>query len=252
MLCKRENCTGCFACFNVCPKNAIYMKEDIYGYIYPEIDTKKCIECHLCEKICPVLNKVNFKNYQKCFAGFSKNTRIRNNSSSGGIATVFSEKILKSGGIVYGASFKDNCEVEHIRITNIEDLHKLQGSKYVHSYIKDSFKKAKKDLENKKKVLFIGTPCQIAGLKNFLNKEYNNLLLIDIICHGVPSQKYLKDEILYINKNLDIDEIRFRKNNIYQLSLVKKGKELINQTIETSPYLDSFIKTLDIRDNCFN
>lgn len=252
MLCEKENCTGCFACYNICPKNAICMKEDEYGYIYPEIDKEKCINCHLCEKSCPALNSVEKSNSQKCYAAFSRDSKIRNNSSSGGIATVFSKKVLKSGGVVYGASFGKSCEVEHIRVADIKDLYKLQGSKYVHSYINETFKNVRADLNNGKQVLFIGTPCQIAGLKGFLNKKYDNLLLVDIICHGVPSQKYLKDEISSICDDLNVESIRFRNNNSYQISVIKDGKVISNTPIEKSPYLDAFIRTINLRENCYS
>ncbi len=252
MICDKTNCTGCFACYNVCPKNAITMQEDEYGYIYPIINDEKCINCNLCKKICPSITKLEFHQPDVCYAVYSNDNKIRSKSTSGGVATVLSKNIITKGGIVYGASFIENCEVSHIRIDNEKDLHKLQGSKYVHSYIQDTYKNVKQDLIDNKEVLYIGTPCQIAGLKNFLGKEYEKLYLIDIICHGVPSQKYLKDEVNRINKSLDIDRVLFRDSNNYGLSIVKDSKITFTSSIKESPYADSFMEGLTLRPNCYD
>lgn len=172
MICEREKCTGCFACYNVCPKGAINMVEDIYGYIYPIIDKNKCINCNLCKKVCPSLNKVVKTKPLKCYAVVAKDKKILSKSTSGGIATVLAKKIISENGVVYGAAYIDEkCTVAHIRIESVKDLTKLQGSKYVHSYILGTYKNVKEDLNKSRKVLFIGTPCQIAGLKSFLRKE---------------------------------------------------------------------------------
>lgn len=172
MICKKENCTGCFACYNICPKHAIEMYEDELGFIYPKIKEEECINCGLCNKICPAINKLKRIYPIACYAGRVKDKQKLIESTSGGIATAISEKIIKNGGIVYGAAFVENCSVEHIRITEMEQLQLLKGSKYVHSYIKDSYSLVKEDLLKEKEVLFIGTPCQVAGLKKYLNKDY--------------------------------------------------------------------------------
>ena len=251
MICDKSKCTGCFACYNICPKNAIEMIEDENGFLYPEIDNKKCINCGLCKKVCPSLNEVDKKYPQKCFAAYSKNKDIRNKSTSGGIATVLSQEIINDGGVVYGSAFTDKCCVEHIRVTQIEDLHQLQGSKYVHSYIKDCYKNVKTDLKDKT-VLFIGTPCQIAGLKKYLMKDYDNLLLIDIICHGVPSQKYLQEEVKRIVGNINVDRVNFRNGNTYGLYPIKDNKILNGSDIQNSPYSDAFMSGISLRENCFS
>lgn len=252
MICNKCNCTGCFACYNICPKNAIKMVEDNNGFIYPEIDKEKCVNCKLCEKICPSINKVQFFEEQKCYAMYSKDEEIRSKSTSGGIATTFSINVINNGGIVYGAAYDKNCVVNHIRVTDINELKRLQGSKYVHSYINDTYKKVREDLKKDKEVLFIGTPCQVAGLKKYLGKDYNKLILVDIICHGVPSQTYLKDEVNRINKSLNIDRVNFRNGNQYGFFIVNNNEITYGVDRTNSPYCDAFMKTLSLRENCYN
>ncbi|MBO5142217.1 MAG: Coenzyme F420 hydrogenase/dehydrogenase, beta subunit C-terminal domain [Clostridia bacterium] len=254
MICKKEECTGCFSCYNICPKNAIDMIEDMYGFIYPRIDKSKCIDCGICKKSCPSYQKADYKYPRKCFAMHSKDEEIRNNSTSGGAATIFSEMILSKGGVVYGASFKKGVIIEHIRVEKKENLEQLKGSKYVHSYINNTFRLVKSDLENGRKVLFIGTPCQVAGLKSFLNKEYESLYLIDLVCHGVPSQKFLKDEIknsLNVNFN-EIDKIKFRGADGYKLEYYKDSDVIKTVKSENSAYCDSFMSGIFFRENCYD
>ena len=229
MICSKDNCTGCFACYNICPKNAIEMIEDEYGNIYPKINKDKCSNCNLCKKICPSINMIDGTKSSEVYAAYSKDKNLRKKSTSGGAATVFYQKVLDEAGIVYGAcNIFDNSKFKFIRIEKKEELYKVKGSKYVHCYIGDSYKYVKKDLESGKKVLFIATPCQIAGLRNYLINKYENLFLIDIICHGVPSQKVLFDDI---NSNKicreDINYISFRDDNGYYLRIFK-GSDINN------------------------
>lgn len=254
-ICEKNKCTGCFSCFNVCPKNAINMIEDKYGYIYPEIDKEKCIDCGLCRKICPGMNEVKFRYPEKCYAGKVIDNNKLMKSTSGGIATAISEEIIKQDGVVYGATFSGNCNVEHIRVTTLKELESLKRSKYVHSYIKETYIFAKKDLNENKKVLFIGTPCQISGLKSFLMKEYDNLYTIDIICHGVPSQKFLKEEVKRLVNTTEIDRVDFRNKQIKDFSfIIQKNNEAIykTDTWHQSPYYDTFMRGMTYRENCYS
>lgn len=253
-LCDRKNCTGCYACSNVCPKQVIEMKEDEYGYIYPVIDKQKCVECKLCEKTCPYINKIGLKYPTKCYAARVKETEILKTSTSGGIATILAKKIIEKNGVVYGAAYTEDCEVNHIRVNKTEELNKLQGSKYVHSYIKESFKLAKKDLIDGKIVLFIGTPCHVAGLKKFLLKEYDNLYTVDIICHGVPSQKFLKEEVKRVNNNsTNVERVNFRDKTYKDFTFIIKNKNKISyaQEWENNPYFYTFMKSITYRENCY-
>lgn len=263
MVCPKEKCTGCFACFNICPKNAIIMKEDIFGNIYPSIDDKKCINCGLCKKVCPALNqeKIYFKYPKKVYAMYSKDEKIRTNSTSGGIATSISKYFIEKSGIVYGAgNLFNNNSFNFYRIDKVSDLVKIQGSKYVHCYINNAFTKVKDDLNNGKKVLFIGTPCQIAGLKRFLLKEYDNLITIDIICHGVPTQKLLFEDLkdsFKLNKS-DFEYITFRDSNGFHIRIYKSLEDYNNKHFIFSKYanLDQYYKNFlrgnIYRDNCYS
>ena len=192
LLNKHYKCTGCRMCVQICPVKAIDMKENEEGFFEPIINKEKCIKCGLCFKRCPQLNdvKVGKKiNSHKVFAMKNKNTEEQKNSSSGGVFSVLARYVLENNGAVYGACFDEKLKLEHIRIDKQENLYKLRGSKYLQSNTKNTFELVKNDLNKGVKVLYVGTPCQIAGLKNYLGKDYEELLLVDLVCHGVPSQK---------------------------------------------------------------
>ncbi len=164
---QKEKCTGCHACFNICPKESIEMKTDNEGFWYPIVDENKCINCGLCEKVCPIYTeyKADANIEKKAYAMISQNDEVRLKSSSGGIFTLISEKIIDQGGVVFGAALSDDCRsVFHICVDNKKDLEKLRGSKYVQSKIGDTFKQAKQYLVDGRKVYFTGTPCQIGAL----------------------------------------------------------------------------------------
>ena len=215
VLASNKTCTGCSACFNICPQQAIQMQADKEGFLQPFINQEKCIECGLCVKHCPVINPINTKKLkQEAYAMISN--KDRNVSSSGGAFSVFARIILSKGGSVYGATINKKLHIHHIRIDNIEDLSLLRGSKYVQSEIGNCFQLAKKDLQNGQMVLFTGTPCQIAGLYKYLGKKYEDLLItLDLVCHGVPSQgvfnEYIKKIENTITNGEKIQEFRFRK-----------------------------------------
>ncbi|MFR2535226.1 MAG: Coenzyme F420 hydrogenase/dehydrogenase, beta subunit C-terminal domain [Clostridia bacterium] len=252
MICEKEKCTGCFACYNKCPQKCISMKEDAFGAIYPCIDEQKCIHCHLCEKTCPVNHPIKGQMPLKCFAMKSIQKEILRSSTSGGAATIFSKKILEQNGVVYGASFMEDRTVTHIRVEQFVDLKKLQGSKYVHSYMNDTFKQIEIDLKNNRKVLLIGTPCQIGGLHNYLKKEHRNLYTMDIVCHGVPTQKFLQDEINnLVGKKQPVDAISFRNTDGYMLKLYHESKQLSQREMVTSKYYLSFMNGISCRENCY-
>ncbi len=225
-ICSKNTCTGCHACLNICSVEAITMEEDELGFLYPIINTVICTNCELCKNICPANNPLPKQKAITAIAAYSSNPNDRASSTSGGAASVFSQYIIKTEGVIYGCSGENAENIRHIRVSKNEDLYKLKGSKYVQSEISSCFKELLSDLQNDKKVLFIGTPCQVAGLKNFLQKEYKNLITVDLVCHGVPSQILLNENI----KNIDVP------NNI-SIKFRKKGKSKKEQ--KTGIYLYS-------------
>ena len=196
---QKQDCCGCNACAQICPKQCITMQEDNEGFLYPRVDSENCIDCHLCERICPVSNHGMERKPLKVYAAINRDEEIRKRSSSGGIFTALAEQIIKQGGVVFGARFDEQWQVKHDYAETMEGLAAFRGSKYVQSRIGNTYQEAERFLKAGRKVLFSGTPCQIAGLRNYLRKEYDNLLTVDFICHGVPSpmvwRRYLKEEI---------------------------------------------------------
>lgn len=254
-ICDKKECTGCSACYNVCPKKAITMEEEKLGHIYPKIDYEKCINCKLCQKICPSNKNIELRKPTKAYAMKSKNEEIRYRSTSGGAATIFALNVLNKNGVVYGANNIENGRFDFIRINKVEDLEKIKGSKYVQCYINDIFKNVKEDLNNNLQVLFVGTPCQVSGLKSFLCKDYDNLITVDLICHGVPSQRLLMNEIEETVEDVSkIDKVLFRtqEKSGYNLNLYEGGKLKISKEMVESCYYKGFMNALFYRESCYN
>lgn len=190
-------CCGCWACVQRCPRKCISMREDEEGFSYPVVDASDCIACGLCEKVCPVLNRNAERVPIRSYLARNPDEPIRLQSSSGGLFSLLAESTIEAGGVVFGARCDDRGEVIHDFTETNEGVSAFRGSKYVQSRIGDSFENAERFLKAGRKVLFTGTPCQIAGLKNYLQREYDNLLTVDFVCHGVPSpavwRAYLKE-----------------------------------------------------------
>jgi coenzyme F420-reducing hydrogenase beta subunit len=250
---KNKKCSGCMSCVNICPKAAIKI-EKIDGFEYPYIDEEICIKCGKCNIACPIINKLEEKQYlQKVYAAKNKNTDIRMQSSSGGIFTLVAEWVLENNGVVFGAKFNDKLEVVHDYIENKEQIELLRGSKYLQSKIGLSYSKVKEFLENGRKVLFTGTPCQIEGLLSFLNKKYDNLYTQDIVCHGVPSPLVWKK---YLEYKKFPKQINFRNKEQtgwtnYQVQYkYESNKELVDHKKDS--YMKLFLKNLDLRESCYS
>lgn len=210
-ICSLKNCTGCNACANVCPKQCISLEYDKNGFLYPQINKEKCIDCHRCEKVCPANYKVQRKNPAKVVVGCSMNDEIVRTSSSGGIFSELAQSIFENDGIVCGAVFADDfLTVKHSVATNPDELLKMRGSKYIQSDTGSTYKQIKEYLNNEKTVLFSGTPCQVAGLKSYLNQDYPNLLTVDFICHGVASSKAYQEYLKSLNLQDEISNVVFR------------------------------------------
>lgn len=250
----KSKCSGCHSCMNICPKNCIEMKVDQEGFWYPAVDKEKCIECGLCEKRCPILNDMNIENTPQAYACYNKDEEIRKESSSGGIFTLLASYIIDNGGIVYGAAFNQNFEVEHIEVTNKQDLSKLRGSKYVQSKLGNTYSKIKEQLNQNKLVYFSGTPCQIDGLLCFLNKKYDNLICQDIVCHGVPSPKIWKHYLKKFNLEKNA-KISFRDKSTgwdtYSFS-IKQDSNFFKELSSQNEYMKVFLKDLCLRPSCYD
>ena len=200
-----SDCCGCEACKQICPKNSISMRRDAEGFLYPTVDMSSCIGCHLCERICPMLIRGTERRPLEVLAAKSSNEAVRLSSSSGGIFTPLAERTLRRGGVVFGAKFNDKLYVEHTGVESEEELSALRGSKYLQSIIGDSYKRAEEALKGGREVLFSGTPCQIAGLRGYLRREYESLLTVEVVCHGVPSPKVWQEYVDRLSAELKIE-----------------------------------------------
>lgn len=255
-ICSLEKCTGCYACANCCPKGCITLEpRGALGHIYPQINNEKCINCGLCKIVCQANHPVEQLFPIAAYAGWHKKKEEYLSSTSGGAAAALSQKIVRDGGVVYGCVSLDGLVIEHKRIDRYEDLHLLKGSKYVQSSIGNAYKLAKNDLLDGITVLFIGTPCQIAGLKAYLRKEYNNLYTVDLICHGTPSQNLLRKHIQSIANGKGIN-ISFRQGNDMILKVYdEKGEIIYSSDLWRSRYSDvyynTFIDGYTYRDSCY-
>lgn len=197
------HCTGCRACEQICPKHCIQMRADSCGFRYPKIQEKDCINCHLCEKACPITKK-EFPAFLigKVYAAYLKDTETLQYSSSGGMFPALARIVFKQGGTVCGCAWDTHMNAVQVRITAEAELNQIQGSKYVQSDTRNTYQLVQQDLKSGRQVLYTGTPCQIAGLKSYLGKEYGNLLTADLICHGVPSPALFQDYISWLNQKI--------------------------------------------------
>lgn len=260
----KENCVGCNACVQICPKTCISMHMDKQGFSYPKVDLSKCINCGLCEKVCPVINQGNEWTEKFAYAAANKNIGIKYTSSSGGVFYALSSRVINEGGVVFGARFNSQWKVVHDYTETLDGLKAFQGSKYLQSEIKDSFILTKQFLEKGIKVLFSGTPCQIAGLRLFLRKDYGNqLILVDVACHGVPSPliwttyiKHISDEHGFNSESITDISFRDKRNGWqrYGMRISYKVNDITKELFipaHKNPYMQGFLKDLYIRPSCF-
>ena len=254
-ICDKDKCTGCAACMNRCPHQCISMRESKgLGHLYPIINQEKCVDCGACVKVCPVNNSIDLKKPLKAYAGIDVNEHEYKTSTSGGAASAFARFIIEEGGVVYGCAVRANMDICHVRIDNVNDLVKLKGSKYVQSSIGFCYKQVKEDIKSGRKVLFIGTPCQVAGVKSFIGKNDSLLYTVDLICHGVPSLAYLKRHILRVTGGRIPDEIYFRQD-LYLLLLLQNNNVIYRSELRKNRYVDSyynaFFDGFSYRNSCY-
>lgn len=250
-VCKIEACYGCYACYNICPKHAISMREDAYGTLIPTIQQETCVDCRLCQRVCPALHESQFALPQQVYAAVAKDTEDYKASTSGGIATTFAKKMISDGGIVYGATAMDDLTVQHTRASTMEELERQRGSKYVQSAVGDSYRRVKQDLENEKPVLFVGTPCQVDGLLHFLGHKYEKLITVNLICHGVPSQRLLGEHIQNILGDNAKGKYSFRDREGYILTVKKYGQLVYKKKFYQDMYYSGFMRKLFFRPTCY-
>lgn len=259
-LCNSDKCTGCECCYNICPTNSIVMTFNQYGESFPKINMNTCIQCGKCMKYCHVLCDCEKNESYKCFAAVRKDKNKRENCSSGGISSLLAEKVIGRDGVFYGVVFSRTDGAVYKRITSVEEIHETEGSKYVQASIGNVFNDIKQDLINKLEVLFIGSACQCAGLKMFLNGENictDKLLLVVFLCHGIVPKSFLDDEIAHLEdkNNFVCDEISFRSNDSkknYYLSLYYKKRIIYKRKAELQPYFYCFLKSISLRENCLS
>lgn len=254
-LASKCTCTGCGACANICPHNAILMEEDKEGFLFPEINKDVCVECKLCQRTCPILTSKSNENNNLPETYAYWNLLDRTKSSSGGAFSAIARWILDNGGVVFGAAFDEKLNVNHIAIKEESDLNLLRGSKYIQSHINDTFRQVKSTLKEGKWVLFTGTPCQIAGIKSCINARLTEkLILVDIACHGVPSQKLFKCYIQKVEKRIHtrIQSFRFRKLNGWGfLSSATTSNDKISLLGINNLYMYAFDKGCIFRKSCY-
>lgn len=250
-------CSGCTACAAVCPRHCIDMLPDQDGFLYPRVTADTCIHCKKCERVCPVLNHVPpVKKPLRTFAAKNKDEDCRINSSSGGIFSALAEDVLGQGGIIFGAAVSTDNTIEHQTAESIQELAHLRGSKYVSSQLGDSFRLVQQNLEAGRTVLFSGTPCQVEGLLAFLGHPYNNLLTIDLICHGVPSAKVWADYCKFQEKKYQsqIQQVSFRNKDRgwkeFSMKLKFANHTVYTASLREDPFLQAFLINLCLRPSC--
>lgn len=285
---RKEDCCGCAACIQKCPKQAIDLFEDNEGFLYPKVDFLKCIDCGLCEKVCPVINQLSPKEPIAIYAAKHKDDQIRLRSSSGGVFSSIATKVIEEyKGVVFGCKFDSDWNAVHDFTETVEGIKAFRTSKYIQSRIGNSYKKVRGFLLQGRTVLFSGTPCQIAGLNRFLMKPYDNLLTVDVICHGVPSpgvwRKYL-DELkekgsarsAAVGKNMVLTSslksipvitgINFREKQnggfswqkygfvVRGMSAMKADKNLVllSANYNDNPFMKGFLSNLYLRPSCYD
>lgn len=257
-ICDRALCTGCQACRMACPKDCISMKQASNGFYYPSIDAGKCISCGKCQTVCPVANRYKDDCQEPlCYIAVNNDEDILRDSSSGGVFHEIAEKVLGESGVVFGAAFDEKQNVDIVACDSLEDLKRLHGSKYVQAEVGDTYKEAEKTLKAGKKVLFSGTSCQIGGLYAYLGEEYDNLITVDMICHGVPSPKAWDEYKDSVEKKYGtpIKKVNFRCKDTgwreYSLSFLLEDGKTVQEKVTENLYLRAFITHLIMRPSCY-
>lgn len=254
----KSQCSGCSACFSVCPKQCIQMKGDDEGFLYPSVDHSKCVDCGKCIKACPIISPPATHTNVVGYAAKAKEESVRLSSSSGGIFYLLASKVIEKGGFVFGAALDEDCSVKHICAESKEELIRLQRSKYVQSEIGEAFKAAKKLLNDGQPVLFSGTPCQIAGFKTYLGREYDNLILQDIACFGAPSPMVWSKYINYVSdkETSNLIDVNFRDKTTgwkdYSIQMNFGNSLVCLENHNNNLYMLDFLYKYSLRPSCYD
>ena len=252
----KKDCCGCTACEQICPKRCISMKRDHEGFLYPSVNIESCVDCHLCEKECPAINPFTpVQQPPESYACKAHSEDIRLSSSSGGMFTILATKIINMGGVVFGACFQEDWTVAHNYTETQEGLYQFRGSKYVQSFLGNTYKKVRDFLKDGRVVLFSGTPCQVAGLNHFLRKTYENLYTIDIVCHSIPSPLVWKMYLENWQTGNRIKHVTFRDKSAgwrnYGMKISNDSQIIEQGTKEENLYMRGFLENLTVRPSCF-
>lgn len=257
----KSRCTGCMACVQKCPFSAINVYLDDEGFYYPEVNKKLCHNCNACAKVCPIsakrTNDIESQSSPIAYACYSKDKFVREQSSSGGLFSLLAKRVLANGGMVVGAAFDKNFNVKHVCIYDDKDLFQLRGSKYVQSDVNNTFIVVREELESGRNVLFTGTMCQVAGLLHYLGKPYDNLLTIDILCHGVPSVKLWHKYLLQQEDehNSKIKSISFRNKDLgwrsFSMKIAFLNGSTYSKIFRDDYYMSLYLSNICLRPSCY-
>ena len=256
IICEHNSCTGCGLCVSLCPVSCITMRIGKQGHMFPTVDMTKCIDCGSCTKNCPVFNPVDLSESQHAFAAWARDEADYKSSTSGGVSSILAQYIVNHGGVVYGCAVSPGAIIEHIRIDKIEDLSRIKGSKYVQSSIVKILPLIRKDIMENRTVLFLGTPCQVAAVKKLFSSHPEKLYLVDLVCHGVPSQQSLHD---YLKRHVcldSVDNVTFRSEEGYLIKAFS-NKDIVYCSPELwscrykDYYYNAFMDGFSFRDSCY-
>lgn len=248
----KSYCCGCGACEQRCPQSCITMQEDEQGLLYPAVDAQACVDCGLCEQVCPYLNEVRQGGEVAAYAALNADDKVRMMSSSGGIFSLLASDVIAGGGVVFGAHFDGQWNVVHGCADSMEGVARFRGSKYVQSVIGENYRLVEDLLKNEgRKVLFTGTPCQIAGLRLFLQQEYEGLFLVEVACHGVPSPKVWRQHLAATAGQSSVTKVDFRSKTTgwKNYSVLIGNKSRLH---DDDAFMGCFIRNYSVRPSCFN